>query len=171
MLGYLTVTGHGAADRLLAEVAARLAGRGVPLAGAVQVNEPNPRGGPWIMSLEALSGRARIRISQDLGPHARGCRLDPDGLERAVALAEAALAGPVLPRLLIVNKFGKQEAEGRGFRPVIGQALGLGVPVLLAVGETNLPAFKRFAEDMAEPVAATPQAALDWAERALSEAV
>lgn len=38
MLGYVTVTGAGAADRLLAETAATLESRGLRLAGAVQQN-------------------------------------------------------------------------------------------------------------------------------------
>lgn len=164
MLGYVSLAEIGAADRLLARVAECLAEQGVPLAGVIQVNTENPRGGPWIMTLHALSGRDRFRISQDLGPLARGCRLDPDGLEQAVALSERALraTGADRPRLMIVNKFGKQEAEGRGFRPLIGEALSEDVPVLLAVSRTNLAAFKSFAGDLAERLDPTPQAVLDW---------
>ena len=62
--------------------------------------------------------------------------------------------------LVIVNKFGKQECFGRGFRDVIAQALAQGVPVLLSVPAEQLPGFHAFAGEMAQPVA--PGAALDW---------
>ncbi len=172
MLGYVTVPGIGTADRLLAEVAEELAEQGVPLAGVIQVNTENPRGGPWIMTLHALAGRDRMRISQDLGAGAQGCRLDPDGLEQAVALSQRALQedGEDRPRLLIVNKFGKQEAEGRGFRPLIGEALSAGIPVLLAVSRTNLDAFCAFADGLEERIAPDATAVTAWAHRAAESA-
>jgi hypothetical protein len=54
---------------------------------------------------------------------------------------------------VIVNKFGKHEAEGRGFRGLIAEALGLGVPVLVGVNHLNAPRFQTFCEGLAEPVA------------------
>lgn len=160
MLGVIGIEGRGAGDRLLAAVADRLADQGWPLAGVIQVNTVFDTARPCHMDLVVLNGAARVRISQDLGPLSRGCRLDPAGLESTVGLVEAALHGE--PRLLIVNKFGKQEAEGRGFRPVIGQALAMGIPVLTTVGPRNRPALETFAEGMAEPVAPEEAAVLDW---------
>jgi glycosyltransferase involved in cell wall biosynthesis len=64
--------------------------------------------------------------------------------------------------VLVVNKFGKQEAMGRGFRPLIAEALGLGVPVLTGVSEANLEALLRFAGGMAEPVGPDPEAVVQW---------
>src|SRR5690242_21260538 len=49
-----------------------------------------------------------VRISVDRGPEARGCRLDPDALERSVAWSEAALDRA---EFLVVNKFGKQDRK------------------------------------------------------------
>ena len=57
-----------------------------------------------------------LRISQDRGKWARGCRLDAGSLELAVAQVASAL--DVGADLMIINKFGKHEAEGRGFRAV-----------------------------------------------------
>jgi hypothetical protein len=160
MLGVIEVDGRGAGDRLLAEVADRLAGMGWPLAGVIQINTVFDPARPCHMDLMVLSGTGRVRISQDLGPLSRGCRLDPSGLETAVGLVEAALSSG--PRLLIVNKFGKQEAEGRGFRPVIGQALAMGVPVLTTVGARNRPAFDAFAEGMADQLPPDEAAVQEW---------
>lgn len=162
MLGYVVAEGHGAADRLMAEVARRLAAEGHRLAGAVQVNADRGPDLPCHMDLEVLEGGVRVRISQDLGALSGGCRLDPAGLARAVGLVEAALRADPAPRLLIVNKFGLQEAEGGGFRPAIGTALAGGIAVLTAVGAGHRAAFEDFAGGMAEAVAASPGAALDW---------
>ena len=62
--------------------------------------------------------------------------------------------------LVIVNKFGKQECYGQGFRHFIAEALARGIPVLLSVPAGQLPDFQDFAGDLAEPVA--PAAILDW---------
>ncbi len=164
MLGYVEAERRGEADRLLADLARRLGDAGVPVAGAVQHNVETGDGTPCEMDLFVLAGGQTIRISQNLGPMSSGCRLDPVGLEKAVGLVEANLrAGTV--RLLIVNKFGKQEAEGRGFRPAIGLALAEGVPVLTSVGRGNRAAFDAFTGGEAEPVPADPAAMLDWCRR------
>jgi hypothetical protein len=55
--------------------------------------------------------------------------------------------------VLIVNKFGKREAEGKGLVPVIVEALEMGLPVLIAVNGLNFAAFLAFA---GEEVTALP---------------
>lgn len=162
--GYVMGEAPGETDALLADVAARLSAGGWPLAGAVQVNSDGPPGAKCHMDLHVLASSKIIRISQDLGTLSRGCRLDPAGLESAVGLAEAALDART--RLVIVNKFGKQELDGRGFRPLIGKALAQGIPVLTGVGRSNLAAFEAFSEGLAEVVDPTPEALIAWAEAA-----
>lgn len=166
MLGVLSVEGPGVADSLLDRVAAHLMARGIPLAGAVQRNPEGARDGRCHMDLHVLSADRTVRISQDLGALAKGCRLDPGGLEAAVGLAEAALAAEPTPKLVIVNKFGKQEADGKGFRPLIGRALAEGVPVLVGVNPGNRAGFDAFAEGMAEQVPSTYEGLMAWAEKA-----
>jgi len=166
-LGYVIGARRGGVDRLLAEVATHLAAEGWDLAGVVQVNAERP-GRRCDMDLAVLGGGS-VRISQCLGPLARGCRLDPSGLETAVGLVEAALdARP--PQLLIVNKFGKAEIGGRGFRPLIARALGQGVPVLTGVGPGNLDGFLAFAEGLGEALPDSPAAVLEWCRGAIRAA-
>ena len=43
-----------------------------------------------MMQLDILGGDQRITITQDLGPHATGCKLDPAALEDA-AIADRPL--------------------------------------------------------------------------------
>lgn len=157
-------TTRGESDRLLAGVASRLGAEGWPLAGAVQVNREVAAGRPCVMDLHVLDGLAVVRISQDLGALSKGCRLDPQGLEQAVALVERALdrQGDDRPRLLIVNKFGKQEAEGRGFRPLIGRALADGIPVLTAVNDHCRAGFLAFAGGIGTGLPAEEDQVLDW---------
>lgn len=160
MLGYMVSQSQGQGDALLAGVATRLQALGWPLAGAVQMNVTFDPARPCHMDLHVLSGANVVRISQDLGAGATGCRLDAQSLEQAVGLVGAALrAGP---RLLILNKFGKQEADGRGFRPLIGEALQIGVPVLTSVSGANRAGFEAFAGGIGVEVAADPEALMAW---------
>lgn len=167
MLGYVTVTGRGAADRLLDTVAATLTARGWRLAGVVQRNIETDPDRPCDMELHLLDGGRAVRISQRLGTMARGCRLDASALEGCAALAERALDRA--PQIVIVNKFGKQEAQGRGFRPLIGHALTRGIPVLTAVGPPNMAAFDAFAGGLAERVPPDHDAILKWCVRRRAE--
>ncbi|NDW00919.1 DUF2478 domain-containing protein [Salipiger sp. PrR002] len=168
MLGYVTGLGRGEVDRLMREVADRLRAEGWPLAGAVQHNIETGPTSKCHMDLQVLSGADVVRISQDLGALSRGCRLDPQGLERVVGLVSAGLSKGAA--LLLVNKFGKQEVDGRGFRPVIGEALSSGVPVLVAVNEGNLEAFLTFAEDLAEALPPDVESVTDWCRARMREA-
>lgn len=164
MLAYVMAQGRGANDRLLTAVGRRLEAEGAPVTGVVQSNIEFDPARKCHMDLHVLGGDEDApthRISQSLGAGARGCRLDQHGLEMAAGMILAALETGV-PRLMIVNKFGKGEIEGGGFRPVIATALEAGVPVLCGVNPLNLPAFKAFADGMAEALPADADAVLDW---------
>lgn len=160
MLGYVISEGRGTVDPLMAEVAGRLRAQGWPIAGVIQVNVETGPETRCDMDLRVLTGSEQVRISQRLGRFARGCRLDPQGLERAVGLVEQAL--DQAPRLLLINKFGKAELEGRGFRPLIGRALLEGVPVLTAVNRTNLDGFHDFTAGIGTALPPSVEAVLDW---------
>lgn len=160
MLGYIALEGRGNADTLIRDAAHDLQAGGMRLAGAVQVNVDHDPRLKCHMDLHILSADGVIRISQDLGALSKGCRLDPDGLERAVGLVGAALSTGA--DLLIINKFGKQELDGRGFRPLIGEALLQGIKVLTSVNPGNLPGFLEFAGDMATQLPEEKSAILNW---------
>lgn len=160
MLGYVVSQSAGQGDALLAGVATRLQALGWRLAGAVQMNVVFDPARPCHMDLQVLSGTEVVRISQDLGVGAAGCRLDAQSLEQAVGLVGAALRAA--PQMLIINKFGKQEADGRGFRPLIGEALQMGVPVLTSVSGANLAGFEGFAGDLGKALPPELAAVLKW---------
>ena len=161
MLGYAINTAQGAGDDLLSQVAESLVSQGFVLAGVLQSNyvfDPERR---CHMDLTVLGQGPVIRISQDRGRHARGCRLDPQALALAVhQVAQALDQGGA--DLVIVNKFGKAEAEGEGFRDVIGKALLADVPVLTTVLPGNLATFLEFAGPFAIELPADPALIVGW---------
>jgi len=147
MLAYTMAPGRGDTDLILQRLAADLVARGLRCAGTVQINSERVDAGPCDMDVRVLPDGPVLRISQDLGPSARGCRLDPSALETAVGLVSAHLSAGA--DVLIINKFGKHEAEGRGFRNVIADAVTRDIPVLVGLNTLNRAAFETFAGGMA----------------------
>ena len=160
--------GRGDTDLVLERLANALAARGMRCCGTVQINSPRADAGPCDMDVRVLPDGAVLRISQDLGSQSRGCRLDPVALETAVGLVAAALSPEV--DLLIVNKFGKHEAEGRGFRNVIAEALAMDVPVLVGLNTLNRPAFETFADGLAVELLPDPAVLLAWVDMVTNNA-
>lgn len=165
MLGYIIA--EAGADRCLADLAHRLDDAGIAFRGAIQRNTARSDGQPDDMDLRVIGTDRVIRISQSLGPGSAGCRLNAASLEEAAGLVAAALDTGA-PRVLLLNRFGRQEAEGRGFRPLIGRALGEGVAVLTAVGAEYAEAFHAFAGDMGECLPADAARLFDWCREAVA---
>lgn len=164
-LGVIHAQGPGTVDALLTRLAGRLEARGIRLAGTVQSNSQPAAGVACDMDVRVFGGGPVIRINQTLGAGSRGCRLDLSALERAVGEVTARIDDDI--DLVIVNKFGKHEAEGRGFRPLIADALSRGLPVLTAVNDLNRPAFESFAADLAQTVPADLDELEAWIDVAL----
>ncbi len=158
-IAYTMAPGRGDTDLVLQATARRLIAEGYRPAGTAQINTERPDAGPCDMDVVVLPDGPTIRISQSLGSASRGCRLDPNALETAVGLVEARLPGS---DCLIVNKFGKHEAEGRGFRTVIADALELGMPVLVGLNPLNAPAFDEFSGHAALRLAPTEAELTGW---------
>jgi nucleoside-triphosphatase THEP1 len=152
-----------AADAFLAGTADELRARGFNTAGVVQANDLRADGMRCDMTLVELSSGEQIRLSQNLGAAAKGCKLDPAGLVHAATLIESALSRGGID-LVVVNKFGKQEASGEGLRDVLAEALILGVPVLLGVSALNLSACASFAAESFSPLPMEQSAVMAWCE-------
>jgi len=158
-IAYVTLQGRGRTDELIAEVAAQLQGRGLRLAGTVQSNVERPDRRRCDMDLRVLPDGPIVRISEDRGDLARGCLLDSGALEQTVHQVMLRLDGA---QLLIVNKFGKREAEGRGLVPVVAEAVSRGIPVLVGVNGLNLAAFLAFAGEGTEGLPTDADAVVAW---------
>jgi nucleoside-triphosphatase THEP1 len=136
-------------DGFMVGLASRLKAQGLRLGGVVQHNGEDCAAGCAAMMLEDLASGVRFAISEDRGAGATGCRLDASGLVAAGGAMAAALSDAA--DLVIVNKFGRQEMLGQGLRQEIAAALLAGLPLLIAVRQDFMVAWRDFAGD-------------DWAE-------
>lgn len=147
-IAYTMAPGRGDTDLLLYRLAGDLAAQGVRCCGSVQINTDREDCGPCDMDVRILPDGPVVRISQSLGREAKGCRLDPAALESAVGHTESELRKGA--ECLIINKFGKHEADGRGFCSVIALAMEQDIPVLVGLNELNREAFERFTGGIAQ---------------------
>ncbi len=157
----VTSAERGGTDQLLSDIASRLQAQGVHLAGIVK-DQGYASGfdNGCDMKVRVLPDGPVIKITQDLGTGSDACRLDPGAIAQAVASVESgALQGA---ELFILNKFGPEEAAGRGFCSVIGSALERNIPVLVGVGGASKAAFDSFSGGMATALAPEPGAIISW---------
>lgn len=155
-------------DEFLAEIARRLAAQGMRLGGVVQENA-GPRSACAAMTLVDLASRGRFGISQDLGMAAAGCRLDPRGLADAESPLAAMMSAD--PDLIILNKFGKAEAEGGGLRGILVRAIEREIPVLTAVRPPYTEAWERFHGGLAVALPPEAEAVQAWCRGAAEQRV
>lgn len=132
-------------DTLLAAFGYDLLGSGALIGGIVQNNSKNEDGKLREMAVVDLMTGQRITISQMLGSGSGACKLDSAGLAEASRAVLQAVDSDV--ELIIVNKFSKQEASGRGLRDEIAAAIQSGKPLLTAVPESCCEAWRQFTGD------------------------
>lgn len=137
-----------AADKFLAGWGYALRAGGLSVAGLVQLNTFERDPGKCDMAVEELFSGAVLQLSEDRGKEAKGCRLDRGILAEAAGLLLAALEEK--PDIVVLNKFGKVEAEGEGLRDALAKAVELDVPIVVGVPFRNLDQWRLFAGDLAE---------------------
>jgi len=169
ILANVSAEGRGGTDRLLAKVVDQLQAEGVRISGALRTQAA--QGGPTHChsDLWLLPTGPTAKITQDLGAGSTACRMDAGAMEEAVEQVTARLISDGAD-LMVLNKFGLSEAEGRGYRALIVKALSRHVPVLIGVSETHRAAFDEFAEGLATTVPPEPSAVLSWCRGAISSA-
>lgn len=153
------------ADALIAQCATALIASGYRLGGVVQSNPHRDGRRRCDMYVRDLLGGDQVKISFDRGNEATGCRLDPDAFARVDAWVERAVLERV--DLLIINKFGKEEARGRGLRPIIADALIAEIPLLIGVSTLNLCDFESFVGDSATRLSPDIEALTAWCRNAI----
>lgn len=154
-------------DDLLARTAGRLRADHINMAGVLQENAGDAAGVCSAMTLVDLTSLGRFRISQDLGSQAEGCRLDPHGLTEIGVLLDRPLGRDV--ELLMLNRFGKAEAEGGGLRSAFVRAMEAGVPVLTAVRPPYIEAWSKFHGRLAVDLPTDLDAVLAWCRTSVQE--
>lgn len=168
MIAALHFDKGGAIDVILEKIARELQANNYRIAGYLQRETHETDSCCAITDLENIASGQRLRISQDLGRGARGCRLDFGAMAQAAAVLMAELEQGV--DLLVLNRFGKGESEGQGFRAVIQHAIELNVPVLTAVRDTYAPAWLEFGGEFAQLLPPESRRGLHWCQRSLKAA-
>lgn len=129
-------------------------GRGLRLAGVLQHPVCSDAAGHCDVVLEELTTGLRTDLFEDRGPGAQGCRLDMAALAEVNAQVARSLDSD--PEILILNKFGKVEAEGRGLLDLVAMAVDRGIPVVIGVPIRNLQAWRSFAGGMSVEFSSDP---------------
>lgn len=130
-------------DRLLRDFAADLTARGYRAVGLVQFRDRVKA--PLLSGLLLHSGET-LSLFQDLGPLSTACKLDTGQLLNAgVRVANAIDEGA---DLVILNRFGRQEGEGKGLIDLIDRALSADIPVVIAVSSERFDDWIKYAAGM-----------------------
>ena len=149
-----------AADRFISDLGYKIRDAGIAVAGIVQHNKFIRDRTKCDMEVEELASGIVLQLSEDRGKEARGCRLDRGALSEAAALISASLKNE--PELVILNKFGKLEAEGRGLRDTLSDAVQLGAPIIVGVPYRNIEQWRAFTEGLAEECQIGSSRLHDW---------
>ena len=126
-------------DAVLRDFAADMNARGFRVVGMVQAGQCADSS----LSAVLVHSGEKLLLAQDFDPNASGCRLDIGRLQDAGARVADALDSGA--DLLIVNRFGKRERDGKGLGYLIERALHAGTPVVIAVSKDRLADWTAFA--------------------------
>ena len=143
--------------------------RGLKVAGVLQHPVCSEAAGHCDVALEELTTGLRTDLFEDRGPGASGCRLDEAAL--AEVNGQVARSLDADPDLLILNKFGKVEAEGRGLLDLVAMAVDRGIPVVIGVPIRNLAPWRDFAGGMSVEFGDDPSQVADWLNRTFPVAI
>ena len=129
-------------DAILRDFATELKTQGARVVGLVQAGQCADSS----LSAVLVHNGETILLAQDFDPAASGCRLDLARLQNAGdRVAEALEAGA---DLLIVNRFGKRERDGKGLLHLMLRALDADTPVVIAVSSEHFADWIKFAGGM-----------------------
>lgn len=143
--------------------------RGLRVAGVLQHPVCSDAAGHCDVALEELTTGVWTDLFEDRGPGASGCRLDVAAL--AEVNGKVARSFDADPALLVLNKFGKVEAEGRGLLDLVAIAVDRGIPVVIGVPIRNLPAWRAFAGGLSVEFSSDPSEITDWLNRTFPVAI
>ncbi len=138
----ISFEGGSEIDQLIEETVQLLKINGIRLAG-YQLHEMSQNTNCCSsLHLESISNGEISRISQELGSGSSGCRLDPAALANLTNVVCSELTPQT--QMLILNRFGRGESDGQGFRIAIEKAIGMGIPVLSAVRQEYVEPWRDF---------------------------
>ena len=143
--------------------------RGLRVAGVLQHPVCSDTAGHCDVVLEELTTGLRTDLFENRGPGARGCRLDVAALAEVNGQVERSLDSD--PEILILNKFGKVEVEGRGLLDLVAMAADRSIPVVIGVQIRNLEAWRNFTGGLSVEFTSDPSEVADWLNRTFPVAI
>jgi hypothetical protein len=155
-LAALVYDQHQDPDAVLRDLAEDLKAQGFRAVGMVQAGECADSS----LSAVLVHSGETLLLSQDFDPNARGCRLDLGRLQHAGERVAGALEAGA--DLVIINRFGKRERDGKGLAFVIERALDAGIPLVIAVANHNFADWIKFANGVGVKLPCDLDAAGDW---------
>ena len=129
-------------DAVLREFAADLNAHGHRAVGMVQAGQCADSS----LSAVFLHNGETLLLARDSDPASKGCQLDVDRLQRAGQWVASALDAGA--DILIINRFGKRERDGRGLLYLIDRAIDADLPVVIAVSGQHFAEWVKFAGGM-----------------------
>ena len=131
-------------DQILRDFSLDLNGYGYRAVGLVQTSH-RCVDAPTLSAMLLHTGE-ELQLFQDLGTCAAGCRLDVGQLLDAGSRVASAIDEGA--DLVIINRFGRQEREGKGLCYLIERALSADIPVVIAVPSHRFADWIKFADGM-----------------------
>src|SRR5882762_4948184 len=131
-------------DEILRQFASDLNAQGYRAVGLVQLGH-HCLDAPKLSAMLLHTGE-ELQLFQNLGACATGCRLDVGQLLDAGAQVASAIDQGA--DLVIINRFGRQEREGKGLAYLIERALSADIPGVIAVPAHRFADWIRFAGGM-----------------------
>src|SRR5450631_3656440 len=145
-------------DEVLRTFASDLNARGYRAVGLVQLGH-HCLDAPKLSAMLVHTGE-ELQLFQNLGGCATGCRLDVGQLLDAGAQVASAIDQGA--DLVIVNRFGRQEREGKGLSFLVERALSADVPVVIAVPSHRFTDWIKFADGMSVKLHCDPGSLNAW---------
>jgi hypothetical protein len=157
-LAALVYEQHQDPDQILREFAADLNHRGYRAVGLVQTGH-HCTDAPKLSAMLVHTGE-ELQLFRDLGTCATGCRLDVGQLLDAGSQVASAIDQGA--DLVIVNRFGRQEREGKGLSYLVERALSADIPVVIAVPSHRFADWIKFADGMSVKLRCDREALDAW---------
>lgn len=117
--------------------------------------------------LRSIISGARFPIFQVLGPGADACHLEGDGAATASVAVEKDIAAGC--DIVLLSKFGKLEAAGKGLADAFLAAIAAEKPILTSVSPAFEPAWIEFASPLFVTLSADPSQVEAWWQSIRSE--
>ena len=136
----IVVDGSVDVDALLAEIVVQQRRAGRRVRGLLMMHRGASEGCAGDMVLVDIEKRDEYLVSLPTG--GGSCRADVQGFASASRVLKNAIEES--PDLVVCNRFGSLEAEGKGFVAELLDVMACGIPLLTAVAASRVDAWQRF---------------------------